>query len=27
LKLLARALVFVDPISGVERCFESGLRL
>ncbi|GAB3380799.1 RluA family pseudouridine synthase [Lysobacter fragariae] len=27
LKLLARALAFVDPLSGVERCFESGLRL
>ena len=27
LKLLARALVFVDPLSGVERGFESELRL
>ena len=27
LKLLARALDFVDPLSGVERRFESGLRL
>jgi len=27
LKLLARSLTFVDPISGDERCFESGLRL
>jgi tRNA pseudouridine32 synthase/23S rRNA pseudouridine746 synthase len=27
LQLLARGLAFVDPLSGVERCFESGLRL
>lgn len=27
LQLLARGLVFVDPLSGVERAFESGLRL
>ena len=27
LKLLARALEFVDPLSGVERAFESRLRL
>jgi tRNA pseudouridine32 synthase/23S rRNA pseudouridine746 synthase len=27
LKLLARALVFVDPLSGVERRFESSFRL
>jgi tRNA pseudouridine32 synthase/23S rRNA pseudouridine746 synthase len=27
LKLLARELVFVDPVSGVERCFESQLQL
>lgn len=27
LKLLARALVFDDPITGIERRFESGLRL
>jgi tRNA pseudouridine32 synthase/23S rRNA pseudouridine746 synthase len=27
LKLLARELGFVDPVSGVERWFESGLRL
>ena len=27
LRLLARSLEFVDPLSGVERRFESGLRL
>lgn len=27
LQLLARSLAFVDPLSGVERRFESGLRL
>ena len=27
LKLLARSLGFVDPLSGMERWFESGLRL
>jgi tRNA pseudouridine32 synthase/23S rRNA pseudouridine746 synthase len=27
LKLLARGLGFVDPVSGIERRFESGLRL
>ena len=27
LQLLARSLVFADPLSGVERRFESGLRL
>jgi len=27
LKLLARGLAFVDPLSGVERCFESQLQL
>ena len=27
LKLLARAVAFEDPLSGVERRFESNLRL
>ena len=27
LKLLARSLAFVDPLSGVERCFESRFEL
>ena len=27
LQLLAKRLSFIDPISGVERAFESGFRL